>query len=163
MAWCSVVPGPTTRPYHPQTCGEVERFPSDPEEVAGRPARRRHHHRSAASAGRLPRLLQPRPAAPRLGRRTPAEAYAARRRLPGRAFRWVEDHGPVRHDERDTNGELTLRFNSRLHDTGLGRRYAGTPVLVLVHDLHIRVPGTSGGVLRDLIPDPTRDHQPHAR
>lgn len=33
-------------------------------------------------------------------------------------------------------------------------------VLVLVHDLHIRVLSTSGRLLRDLILDPSRDYQP---
>jgi hypothetical protein len=42
----------------------------------------------------------------------------------------------------------------------MGRRYAGTPVLVLVHDLHIRVLTGSGQLLRDLTLDPNRDYQP---
>ena len=45
----------------------------------------------------------------------------------------------------------------------LGRRYGGTSVLVLVHDLHIRVLSTSGRLLRDLTLDPSRDYQPQAR
>jgi hypothetical protein len=56
-----------------------------------------------------------------------------------------------------------LRHNNRLHHIGLGRRYAGTPVLVLVHDLHIRVLGTRARLLRDLTLEPTRDYQPQAR
>jgi hypothetical protein len=36
-------------------------------------------------------------------------------------------------------------------------------VLVLVHDLHIRVLSTSGHLLLDLTLDPTRDYQPQAR
>jgi hypothetical protein len=44
-----------------------------------------------------------------------------------------------------------------------GRRYAGTPVLVLVHDRHIRVLSTCGGLLRDLQLDRSRDYQPQAR
>ena len=36
-------------------------------------------------------------------------------------------------------------------------------VLVLVHDLHIRVLSTSGQLPRDLTLDPTRDYQPQAR
>jgi hypothetical protein len=60
-------------------------------------------------------------------------------------------------------------------DYGLSRRWvitlvqrylaegAGQPILVLVHDLHIRVLSTSGQLLRDLTLDPTRDYQPQAR
>jgi len=58
------------------------------------------------------------------------------------------------------NGKLTLRHNSRLHHIGIGRRYAATPVLVLVHDLHIRVLTGSGQLLRDLTLDPPRTTNP---
>jgi len=36
------------------------------------------------------------------------------------------------HDRIDSNGKLSLRHNSRFHHIRMGRRYAGTPVLVLV-------------------------------
>jgi hypothetical protein len=74
----------------------------------------------------------------------------------------IDGHFRVRHDKIDTNGELTLRHNSQQHHIGIGRRHAGTPVLVLVHDRDIRVLSTSGRLLRDLILDPTRDYQPQA-
>ena len=74
----------------------------------------------------------------------------------------IDGHLRVRHDKIDTNGTLTLRHNRRLHHIGLGRRYAGTSVLVLVHDLHIRVLSTSGRLLADLTLDPARDYQPQA-
>ena len=44
----------------------------------------------------------------------------------------IDGHVRVRHDEIDTNGKLTLRHNIRPHHNGLGRRHAGTSVLVLV-------------------------------
>jgi hypothetical protein len=52
---------------------------------------------------------------------------------------------------------------SQLHHIGLGRRHAGTNVLILVHNLHIRVLTSRGQLLRDLTLDPTRDYQPQAR
>ena len=51
----------------------------------------------------------------------------------------------------------------RLHHIGPGRRHAGTRVLVLVRDRHIRVLTTDGQLLRDLQLDPSRDYQPQAR
>ena len=96
-----------------------------------------------------------------LASRTPADAYAARpKAVPTGPV--IPAHYRVRHDKIDRWGAVTLRHNSRLHHIGLGRRYAGTPVLVLVHDLHIRVLSTSGRLLRDLTLDPTRDYQPQA-
>jgi hypothetical protein len=82
---------------------------------------------------------------------------------PARPHPLIDGHYRVGHDKINTNGTLTLRHNSRLHHIGLGRRHAGTTVLVLVHDLHIRVLTTSGRPLGDLTLDPTRDYQPQAR
>jgi hypothetical protein len=72
-------------------------------------------------------------------------------------------HYRVRHDRIDSSGVVTLRHNSRLHHIGLGRRHAGTRVLVLVRDLHVRVLTDDGELLRELTLDPTRDYQPQAR
>jgi hypothetical protein len=98
-----------------------------------------------------------------VGRHTPAEAYAAGPNAAASGIPLLDGHFRVRHDEIDTNGTLTLRHNSRLHHIGLGRRHAGIPVLVLVHDLHIRVLSTSGEPLRNMNLDPSRDYQPEAR
>ena len=69
----------------------------------------------------------------------------------------------IRHDRIDSDGKLTLRHNSRLHHLGMRRRYAGTNVLLLIHDLHIRVLTTDGRLLRELQLDPTKDYQPQTR
>ena len=56
---------------------------------------------------------------------------------------------------------MTLRYDSNLHHLGLGRRLAGTPVTLLVDDLHIRVVQRhTGELIRELTLDPTRDFQP---
>jgi hypothetical protein len=149
-----------SRPYHPQTCGKVERFHQTHKKwLASQPR--------AASIGRLQDQLdafgdyynavRPHRA---LGCRTPAEAYTARPKAHASGIPLIDGHFRVRHDKIDSNGKLTLRHNSRLHHIGLGRRYAGTSVLILVHDLHIRVLGSSGQLLRELTLDPSRDYQP---
>ena len=49
----------------------------------------------------------------------------------------------------------------RLRHIGVGRTYARTDVILLVHDLHVRiVDAATGELLRDLIIDPRRDCQP---
>ena len=90
-------------------------------------------------------------------------AISACRRACASGIPLIDGHCRVRHDKIASNGKLTLRRGSRLHHIGLGRRHAGTPVLVLVHDLHIRVLGNSGRLLRDLILDLTRDYQTAGR
>lgn len=151
-----------SRPYHPQTCGQVERFHQTQKNwLATQPRARTTAalQRQLDTFGDYYNHVRPHRA---LGRRTPAEAYAARPKAAASGIPLIGGHFRVRHDKIDPTGKLTLRHNSRLHHIGLGRRHAGTPVLVLVHDLHIRVLSTSGRLLRDLILDPTRDYQPQA-
>lgn len=148
-------------PYHPQTCGKVERFHQTQKRwLARQPA--------AQDLDTLQDLLdrfgvhyntcRPHRA---LGRRTPLEAFEARPRatprLPGFV---VPVHYRVRKDRVDAAGKITLRYKSRLHHIGLGRRHARRRVLVLAADLHVRVLSEDGELLRDLVLDPTRGYQP---
>jgi hypothetical protein len=53
---------------------------------------------------------------------------------------------------------LITELRGKLH---IGRTHARTPVLLLVHDLHVRVVNAATGeLLRELIIDPARDYQP---
>jgi hypothetical protein len=73
----------------------------------------------------------------------------------------IDQHYRVRRDRIDSSGVVTIRHNSRLHHIGLGRRHAGLRVLLLVHELDIRVLAEdTGELLRALTLDPTRDYQP---
>jgi Integrase core domain len=152
-----------SRPYHPQTCGKVERFHQTLKKWL-----------TTQPRAQSPRQLQTQLAAFRdyynntrphraLARRTPVPAYQARPKAAASGIPLSDGHYRVRHDRIDNDGKLTLRHNSRLHHIGMGRRHAGTPVLLLVHDRHVRVITTSGRPLRDLQLDPTRDYQPQAK
>jgi transposase InsO family protein len=151
-------------PYHPQTCGKVERFHQTEKRwlakqpaVAGLSALQAQvdWFRGYYNTRRPHRALH---------RRTPAEAFAARPRAtpshPGEAF---PSHYRVRHDRIDPSGVITLRYNSRLHHIGLGRANAGTRVVVLVADLDIRVLTEDGELLRELTLDPSIDYQRRLR
>jgi Integrase core domain len=98
-----------------------------------------------------------------LHRRTPAEVFAARPKAQPPAGPVIDGHYRIRHDKIDPSGVITLRHNSRLHHIGIGRAHAGTRVLVLAADLHIRIVTTDGELLRELTLDPTRDYQRQAK
>jgi transposase InsO family protein len=152
-----------SRPYHPQTCGKVERFHQTLKRWLAR-------HRAATIDELQIRLdefrhtyntKRPHRA---LGRRTPQTVYDARpKAAPAAPGPDVPTHYRVRRDRIDQSGTITVRYASRLHHIGLGRRHAGTRVLVLVHETDIRVLTEDGQILRALELDPTRDYQPQAR
>lgn len=94
-----------------------------------------------------------------IGRRAPAQAYAARpKALPTGcpAARRALAH-PTRPDRQLRR--VPLRYNSKLHHVGIGRQHAGTDILVLVHDLDIRVLASDGALIRELVLHPSRDYQ----
>src|SRR6185437_8940359 len=56
------------------------------------------------------------------------------------------------------------RYQGRIYHIGTGRPHAGTRVLLLVQDLHIRVINTgTGELLRELVLNPDRSYQPAGR
>jgi transposase InsO family protein len=155
-----------SRPNHPTTCGKCERFqqtlkkwlraqPTQPGTVRALQAlldtfaglyNHRRPHRS------LPH------------RATPATAYTALPKALPATSRDPDTHHRVRHDRVDTTGVVTLRVAGRLHHIGIGRTHARTHVILLVHDLHIRVVNAATGeLLRELVLDPTKDYQPTGR
>ena len=54
-----------------------------------------------------------------------------------------------------------MRHGGKLYHIGIGRAHAGTEILLLVQDLHVRiVAAATGELLRQLTLDPTRNYQP---
>jgi transposase InsO family protein len=149
-----------SRPYHPQTCGKVERLHQTQKKwLAAQP--------TAATIAALQRQLdrfadyyntrRPHRA---LDRRTPMEAYLGRPKAIPTGVK-IPAHYRVRNDTIDSGGTVTLRHNSRLHHIGLGANRRGTRITLLVDDLHIRVIARdTGELIRELTLDPSRDYQP---
>jgi transposase InsO family protein len=152
-----------SRPNHPTTCGKVERWQQTLKKWLR--AQRDQPRTLTDLQALLERFAQEynqrRPHRSLPHQATPATAYAARPKATPTPASRSDNHDRVRHDTIDTDGKLTLRVNGRLHHIGIGRTLARTPVIMLVHDLHVRVVhAATGELLRELIIDPTRDYQP---
>lgn len=146
-------------PYHPQTCGKVERFhqtlkkyltaqtPADTitalQADIDRFVTHYNHHRPHRS----------------LNRQTPHDAYTAR--IKATPDPETARHYRTRNDTIDRFGRVTLRYRGRLHHIGIGRPHAGTPITLLTHDRDIRIINRdTGELLRHLTLNPNRDYQP---
>jgi len=150
-----------SRPYHPQTCGKVERLHQTLKRYLARQAAVETLSELQAQLDAFVHYynaIRPHRA---LSGRTPLQAYSARIKARPASREAPEGHFRVRHDKVDTAGTVTLRHDSRLHHIGLGRAHKGKPIKLLVVDRDIRVlDARTGELIRQLTLDPSRDYQP---
>ncbi len=93
-----------------------------------------------------------------VNRRTPEQAYNARPKAhPGNNI--INDYFRLRNDIVDKHGKLTLRHAGTLHHIGIGRRYAGTPIRMLIHETEIRIITTDGELIKELSLDTENNYQ----
>ena len=152
-----------SRPNHPTTCGKVERFQQTMKNwLRAQPAQ-------PATITDLQSLLDrfrgeyntTRPHRSLPHRATPAALYDAMpKALPGPS-RDTDTHDRIRHDIVGTTGTVTLRVAGQLRHIGIGRTHNRTHVILLIHDLEVRIINAiTGELLRELTIDPTKDYQP---
>ena len=125
-----------SRPNHPTTCGKVERFHQTLKRWLDRPPTpatidelQRSATRSSTSTTSAARTAHsttaPRPPPTTRDRKPPPPAAH-------------QPHHRVRHD-RVSHGNVSLRVGGLLHHIGLGRHLHGTPIIMLINDLDVRV------------------------
>jgi transposase InsO family protein len=152
-----------SRPYHPQTCGKVERFHQTLKKFLRKQPRATTIDELQAQVDRFVAYYnEVRPHRAK-GRRTPRSAFESRAKA-----RPIKREGSftrelrVRHDRIDRDGAVTIRYKSKLHHIGMGRARKGTRIILLVAGRHVRIITTEGELLRDFELDPRRDYQPHS-
>jgi transposase InsO family protein len=148
-----------SRPYHPQTCGKIERLHQTLKRYLARQA---PAQTLTELQGRLDAFvhyynhIRPHRA---LGRQTPLQAYSARvKARPAGAP--AATYFRVRQDKVDATGKVSLRYDSRLFKIGVGRAHKGRAVKLLIADQCIRVIDLNGQLIRELTLDPSRNYQP---
>lgn len=147
-----------SRPYHPQTCGKIERFHQTLKKFL---VKQPSAETLAELQNQLDRFVRyynterPHRARERL---TPAEAFNAREHAkPGSPV--ASTHFRVRTDRVSATGKVTLRHDSKLFHIGVGRAYKGQGIHLYVADLDIRIVTFEGELIRHLTIDPTRNYQ----
>jgi len=146
------------RPYHPQTCGKIERFHQTMKKYL---AKRRPVRTLRGLQGQIDGFVEQystaRPHRAR-GTLTPLEAFNSRDRAgPGSPV--ASPHFRVRTDRVDADGNVTLRYRSRLLRIGVGRAHKGRRINLYVDDLDVRIVTFDGELLRHLVIDPSRPYQ----
>jgi hypothetical protein len=151
-----------SRPYHPQTCGKVERFHQTLKKYLDRQPKARTLRELQAQLDDFVTYyneIRPHRA---IGRRTPLQAFSARVKATPRLVPLDVENYRVRQDRVDKAGKVSLRYRSRLLHIGIGREHKGERVMLLVAGRNIRVVDADGVLICELTIDPERDYQPRS-
>lgn len=149
-----------SRPYHPQTCGKVERFHQTLKAyLAKQTAADTIKELQFQVDAFVSYYNEVRPHRAK-GRVTPLAAFQARDRArPAGSPIDVPRGTRVRRDRIDGGGAVTLRHKGRLHHIGVGRAHKHKDVIMLVAGLDVRILTDEGEMLRHLTLDPTKNYQ----
>ena len=147
-----------SRPYHPQTCGKIERFHQTLKKYLARRKPATSLRVLQRQIDRFVELYNTERPHRAIGRRTPIDAYCARDKArPGVPLGTTQFR--VRTDKVHQSGKVTLRYDSKFVHIGVGRRFGGTPIRLYVADRDVRVVTFEGELLRHLEIDPARRYQ----
>ena len=148
-------------PYHPQTCGKVERWHRTLKNFLAK--------RPADTLEELQVVLDEvvryyndvRPHQSR-GRMTPRAAYEGRAKMPANTL--VHDvHYRIRKDTVDNRGHVTLRYLGKLRHLNVGWKYMGQTILLYIVDDHVDVVTPEGELVGEITLNPEKNYQPIVR
>jgi transposase InsO family protein len=150
-----------SRPYHPQTCGKVERFHQTLKAYLAKQDPPGSIEELQTQVDRFVAYYNDVRPHRSCGRRPPRVAFDARdKAVPTGPKITVGAGVRVRKDRIDKSGRVTLRHKTRLHHIGVGRQHRGARVTLLIDRLDVRIVSDDGELLRHLVLDPTKDYQP---
>ncbi len=146
-------------PNHPQTQGKVERLNQTLKRWLTARPRANNLTELQHQLNEFTDYYNTRRPHRALNRKTPAQAYTARSKaIPNHN---TTGHFRIRDDTIHTTGSITLRRGGRMHHIKLGMEHAGTPIRMLIHDLHVIVINRdTAEIIRELTINPDKDSQP---
>lgn len=147
-----------SRPYHPQTCGKVERWHQTLKGfLAKRDPAGSVHELQRQVDGIVEYYNERRPHRAR-GRITPAAAFAARdKATPG--MEGLDPHYRIRHDKVDADGKVSLRFGNKMLHLGVGRPWRGTRVRLYIAGDNVRVVSEEGELIAETTIELSKGYQ----
>jgi hypothetical protein len=148
-----------SRPYHPQTQGKVERFHQTVKKYLAAqdpPETMKQLQGQLNRFARYYNTVRPHRA---VGRRTPFEAWNAKGRARPSGPKIDTAGYRVLRAKVDRFGRLTIRRRAKLHHVGIGMRFAGTRVMILIAGLGVKVLLPDGTPVRNFTLDPSKDYQ----
>jgi len=149
-----------SRPYHPQTCGKVERFHQTLKKFLAKQDPAQTKKQLQAQLDRFVEYYNEVRPHRGIDRRTPLSVWSERAKAFPQGPRLDVAGYRVRRDKIDGSGGVTLRYEGRLHHIGVGRAYKGWRVILLVAGREVQILGEDGSPLRRLTLDPARNYQP---
>jgi transposase InsO family protein len=148
-----------SRPYHPQTCGKIERFHQSEKKFLSRqaPQTKKQLQGDLDRFGAYYNEVRPHRA---VNRRTPLQAFNARTKAYPIQPKLVVDGYRIRRDKVSKGGGVTLRYKGVLRRIGVGRQFAGQRVLMLVAGRRVRVlDAKTHQLIRTVLIDPATIYQ----
>lgn len=146
-----------SRPYHPQTCGKVERFHQTLKLFLAKQPPAHSLTTLQRQLDRFTTIYNTQRPHRSLGRRTPQAAYNARDKAqPSAPKITLANDTRVRHDIIGTNGAVTLRYKTKMHHIAIGRDYRGIRVVILRAGTDVRVITPDGEQLRHVTLQPNK-------
>lgn len=148
-------------PYHPQTCGKVERWHRTLKKfLAKHPASSLFEMQAVLfDVVRYYNEVRPHRSC---HRRTPRVTYEGRDKMPAGTL-IDQPHHRIRFDVVDVRGHVTLRYLGKLRHLNVGWGYRGQPIRLYVVDNHVDIVTEDGELVGEITLNPDRDYQPIIR
>ena len=148
-------------PYHPQTCGKVERWHKTLKQFLDKRRADTIEELQVVLNDVLRYYNEVRPHQSR-GRATPRAAYDERAKMPAHTL-VHQVHHRIRKDTVDSRGHVTLRYLGQLRHLNVGWKYQGQTILLYIVDDHVDVVTPQGELVGEITLNPEKNYQPIVR